>query len=181
MNCRPGTQFQLHAHPNLELVYCEQGALHEIRMEGDPLTNHFDECNQDPNNAPRHRQQSCRRVQGPNLTSLQRSWRFATLPEGRWLVNEVGSIHKSFTSTASTGCRLLALWGGSHANILHPPVSVNIQEAVEVTDHKLGLLRQWANVTTTNNTSSTDHCDCTNWASISETFLPESECKKLEK
>ena len=179
MHCQPGTQFQLHAHPNLELVYCCQGALHEIRMLGDPLTKCFDRDGEDPQNhqkqqPPPPNQQQCG-VQGPNLSTLQRSWKFATLPAGRWLVNEVGSIHKSFTSTARTGCHLLALWGGSHANILHPPVSVNIQGAVDATDQQMARHHQLASATGRSASSSACYGDCTNWANISQIFLPESE------
>lgn len=119
-------------------------------------------------------QQQCG-VQGPNLTTLKRSWKFATLPAGRWLVNEVGSIHKSFTSTVGTGCQLLALWGGSHANILHPPASVNIQEAVDATDQKIVRHQQAASATGIGASSSACHGDCTNWATISQIFLPQSE------
>lgn len=151
MNCQPGTQFKLHAHPNLELVYCGQGALHEIRMEGEPLTKEFERDDESV-------------LKGPNLTALQRPWRFATLPAGRWLVNEVGSIHKSFSSTAGTGCQLFVLWGGSHANINDPPSTVNVQDALDATDKKLVY-----------NSSTTCSSDCTNWARISETFLPASE------
>jgi len=152
MNCQPGTQFKLHAHPNLELVYCGQGALHEIRMQGDPLTKDFERDDDEGV------------LKGPNLTALQRPWRFATLPAGRWLVNEVGSIHKSFSSTAGTGCQLLVLWGGSHANISDPPTTVNVQDALDATDKKL-----------VKSSRTTCNGDCTNWAKISETFLPESE------
>lgn len=178
MHCQPGTQFQLHAHPNLELVYCCQGALHEIRMLGDPLTKSFDrdgeDAQKDHHQQQAPNQQQCG-VQGPNLTTLQRSWKFATLPAGRWLVNEVGSIHKSFTSTARTGCQLLALWGGSHANIIHPPVSVNIQGAVDATDQQIVRHHQLASTMGRSASSSACYGDCTNWANISQTFLPESE------
>ena len=162
MTCPPGSQFRLHAHPNLELVYCSRGALHEVRMLGEPLTKQF-ERDYDANSTDNEGAQ----LKGPNLTDLQRPWKFATLPAGRWLVNEVGSIHKSFTSTAGTGCQLLVLWGGSHANIENPPATVNVQDAVDATDQKL------------HKSSSSTSCnkgDCTNWSTmISETFLPDSE------
>ena len=41
MDCVSGCQFRLHAHPNIELVYCLRGELHEIRMEGPPITKSF--------------------------------------------------------------------------------------------------------------------------------------------
>jgi len=148
MDVAAGCQFHLHAHPNLELVYCAAGALHEIRMEGDPLTKDYQVRADNP-----------AKLKGPNLTQLSRPWYFDSLQEGEWLVNEAGSIHKSFTATSGDGCLLLVLWGGSHADVLEQeePASVNVQKAVDTMDDKLG------------------NCDCTTWDRISETFLPESE------
>jgi hypothetical protein len=171
MTCPAGVQFALHAHPNLELVYCCTGALHEIRMDGAPIPHDYTaaaaaaglanltsgavESNQ-PNEPPH-------KVSGPSLTSLQRSWTFGTLSAGQWLVNEVGSIHKSFTATNATSpCRLLVCWGGSHANISHPPTTLDVNEAVSVMDRRL--------------------CVCNErkeYSAIAETFLPESERKRV--
>lgn len=36
MECQAGCQFRLHAHPNLELVYCVTGSLFEIRRNNSP-------------------------------------------------------------------------------------------------------------------------------------------------
>ena len=96
---------------------------------------------------------------GPDLSRLERSWTFGTLCEGEWLVNEPGSIHRSFTATNSEGCLLLTLWGGSHADIPsgQEPTSVNVNKAVNDMDEKLS------------------ECGCTRWDTISETFLPASE------
>jgi hypothetical protein len=73
MNCQAGCQFQLHAHPNLELIYCASGALHEVRMSGEPLVQG------DMDLREQHG--------GPNLTRIHRSWHFSTLGAGEWLVN----------------------------------------------------------------------------------------------
>jgi len=144
MNCAPATQFKLHAHPNIELIYCARGALHEIRMNGEPYSKDFGPVGE---------------VQGPNLTTLERSWQFATLNQGEWLVNQVGSIHKSFTATNGDGCVLLVLWGGSHADVKleQYPTSVNVQQALDTMDNKLST------------------CDCNKGDKLSETFLPASE------
>lgn len=146
MEIPPALQFKLHAHPNLELVYCAKGALHEIRMSGEPF----------PRDEYKDKEG---RLDGPDLTRLKRSWFFDTLVKGEWLVNEVGSIHKSFTSTNGNGCTLIVLWGGSHADVApnHAPTLVNVQQAVDSMDSKLT-------------------CDCrADGGAISETFLPESE------
>jgi hypothetical protein len=169
MTCPVGVQFALHAHPNLELVYCCTGALHEVRMDGPPIPHDYiaetaasanpatgaGESNEA--NEPPHK------VSGPSLTTLQRSWTFGTLSAGQWLVNEVGSIHKSFTATNATGpCRLLVYWGGSHANIAQAPATLDVNDAVSVMDRRL--------------------CAChetKEYSAITETFLPESERKRV--
>lgn len=156
ISCPRGVQFPLHAHPNLELIYCLRGVLFEIRMHGEPITRTFEECETSDDS------ESNGNVIGPNLTDERRSWSFGTLKTGQWLVNEVGSVHKSFTSVRSDGdCDLLVLWGGSHANILHPPITPNIQEAVDVMGDKLQI---------------DDSC-CSNSIHqiVPETFLPDSE------
>lgn len=151
LDCGPACQFQLHAHPNIEVIYAVQGALHEIRMEGSPVTKTFEKESNHSN-----------KLKGPDLSSSGRSWKFATVHPGEWLVNEVGSIHKSFSATNGDGCLLLALWGGSHADVPpeQEPSSVNVQGALESMDQRL--------------------CDCGSgrWETLSETFLPQSERSK---
>ena len=148
MSCPPGCQFKLHAHPNLELVYCARGSLHEVRMEGEPITKKFVTAEDNPSS-----------VKGPDLSALSRTWHFATLSQGDWLVNEVGSVHKSFTASKGDGCLLVVLWGGSHANVSpgDEPKTVNVQLSVDEMDKRLG------------------NCGCSEWEAIEEIFLPESE------
>jgi hypothetical protein len=150
MDCAAGTQFHLHAHPNLEVAHCVRGTLHEVRMQGKPYNKGYQPHPDDPS-----------KLKGPNLTQLHRPWYFSSLQTGEWLVNEAGSIHKSFTATSGDGCLLLVLWSGSHADILseEEPVQVNVPAAVDTMDDRLG------------------QCDCTQWDTISETFLPASEKK----
>ena len=128
MDCAPGCQFQLHAHPNLELVYCLRGELHEVRLveeEGVDLSRDFKMTEEETKNQNPQ-------VIGPSLLGCSRPWRFGTLSQGQWLVNRVGTIHKSFTATNGDGCILLALWGGAHANIWQEPSVV--VEAVATMD-----------------------------------------------
>jgi hypothetical protein len=156
LSCPRGVQFPLHAHPNLELIYCLRGILFEIRMHGEPISRTFEEF--ETSDAS----ESIANVLGPNLTEAKRSWSFGTLKTGQWLVNEVGSVHKSFTSVRSDGgCDLLVLWSGSHANILQPPITPNIQKAVDEMEDKLRM---------------DDSC-CMNSTHqiVPETFLPDSE------
>ena len=144
MDCLPGTKFKLHAHPNIELVYCLQGELHEIRMDGPPVQNIF--CrNQDG------------KTIGPDLSNCSRSWHFDTLPHGKWLVNEVGSVHQSFTSSKK-GAILIALWS-SHADIDDgkEPKGLHLGDIIDSVDKKCCYENE--------NSSSL----------IGETFLPASE------
>ena len=120
-----------------------------MRMQGPPLPNQYDPH---PTKADR--------VKGPNLSMLQREWKFGTLRQGTWLVNEAGSVHKSFTATSGKGCILIALWSGSHADILQAefPTQPNVQQAVDKMDEKLA------------------NCQCaSDWKRLEETFLPASE------
>jgi hypothetical protein len=153
MHCPSGTQFRLHAHPNLELIACCRGNLHEIRMTGEPITKTFETEQKDDETT----------TKGPSLSGLSRPWTFGTLSEGQWLVNPVGSIHKSFTATSGDGCVLLTLWSGCHANIDDGPVTPDVGEIVKTMDQRL------------------ESCGCSSgkqWESIAETFLPESEKKQ---
>lgn len=148
MDCEAGCQFNLHAHPNIELVYCCKGELFEVRMDGAPVDRNYQKV-----------EGTSDKLAGPDMIYCSRPWHFATLSEGQWLVNEVGSVHKSFTSTSGNGCVLLVLWGGSHADIPmgQEPKLVNVDEAVNRMDERIG------------------RCACSDWNSISDTFLPASE------
>lgn len=155
LSCPRGIQFQLHAHPNLELIYCIRGTLFEIRMNGKPPTRNFEDTLSDGSDRNI-------KVIGPTLTNLKRSWSFGALNAGQWLVNEVGSIHKSFTSSrVDGGCDLLVLWSGSHANIFDKPVSPDIDNAV----NELDRIIQESSTCCLNSKNST----------IPTTFLPDDE------
>jgi hypothetical protein len=154
LECPRGLQFPVHSHPNFELVYNLRGDLHEVRMEGEPV----------PVDSSSDKNGDVVVAKGPNLTHLRRAWRFGTVREGEWLVNEVGSVHKTFTSSRQDtgGCLLLVVWGGSNANVdpNEEPETPNVQEAVDRMDARL--------------------CSCGGgeagrWEEIQETFLPESE------
>ena len=170
MDCVSGCQFRLHAHPNIELVYCLRGELHEIRMEGPPITKSFPPSRKndddDENDENDENNSKNPEVEGPNHLLLQskRKWYFDTVRQGEWLVNEVGSVHKSFTSTSGTGVVLLVLWGGSHADFSqNNPCSLDVEEAVQDVDRRLGL-------------ASCENDNCTTDATaVLETFLPVSE------
>ncbi|GMH68071.1 hypothetical protein TrRE_jg12274 [Triparma retinervis] len=102
MQIPPSKRFNLHAHPNLELVLCIRGRLHEWRMVGGSWGGKKDWTEEQP--------------RGPDLGEERTAWELRTLNEGEWLVNEAGSVHLSFTDEA-VGCTLFVLWSGKHANV----------------------------------------------------------------
>ena len=194
MKCPPGCQFRLHAHPNIELVYCLQGELHEVRMEGPPVERSsmmLVESKQErqeegqPSSSSSSTTSSSSKttntnrnltILGPNITDLKRPWHFHTLHAGQWLVNECGSIHKSFTSTCGIGCTLLVMWGGSHANIPNDraPQSPSIEEAANSMDSKLTTMTTTTSKKSEESSPSCRYCT-SNLGQLSESFLPESE------
>jgi len=146
----PGHQFKMHAHGSIELAYILSGAVHEVKMNGEPLPLPSVSDKQ-PNNG--------NELEGLDLSALDRSWYVNTIFEGQWLVNETGSIHKPFTATSGNGVVLLALWRGSHVKVAagKEPVTVNVDEAAHMMDDKLG------------------QCDCNVWDNISQIFSPRVE------
>jgi hypothetical protein len=227
MDCPPACKFQLHAHPNVELILCLQGELHEVRMMGPPLqreamipistpttgatatpaavpsknledenhaasrttpelqvsSSHYkwnqksssstttsgskndnDQTNDSSSSPLQQQSQSAAPQERP-------PWKFSTLSKGTWLVNEVGSVHQSFTATSGTGCKLLVLWGGSHANVPRGEEPFIVQQALEQMDQLI-----------TNKYSSSCACDGSSnggWERLEETFLPASERQRL--
>ncbi len=118
MTLPPGKKFRLHAHPNLEVILCVRGRIHEIRMtKNAPPVPEFDVDN----------------PVGPDLSQpgADFGWTLRTLDEGHWLTNEVGSIHQTFTDNES-GCTLFVLWSGKHANIEGGKLPVDVDLDSEV-------------------------------------------------
>jgi hypothetical protein len=228
MDCPPACKFQLHAHPNVELIFCVQGELHEVRMMGPPLpreamipisstttatatassttTDQEDENHSASRTTPVlqvsplhykwnqkssssttsssgntsdndqiHDSSSSSLGQPPQSSAPRQKpppWKFSTLSTGNWLVNEVGSVHQSFTATSGTGCKLLVLWGGSHANVPRGEEPFIVRQAVEQMDQVIA-----------NQYSSSCACgggsDNGGWERLEETFLPASERQRL--
>jgi hypothetical protein len=212
LRCPAGLQFPLHSHPNLEIIICLQGELHEIRMDGSPIDEMMvvvvpEEKNQNSpfeNSRNDHtsddhttsRNPSTKKknpfvVTGPNLTYISRSWTFRTISVGQCMINEYGSIHKSFTSTSGSGCLLLCLWSGHHANIQYEPQSIQLSTIIQQVNHKIQQKQEADHTTiitiTTPDEKTTYHetnknrvsCRCyqdpDGWIRLEETFLPDSE------
>jgi len=97
----PNSTFPLHAHPNIEFIAVCHGNLYEQRLQGRPSTRDFSrQANIFPMNL--------NHLTIDNFQSLLH-------PTGSLLVNEIGSIHLSFTK--DDGCVLFVLWSGGHANV----------------------------------------------------------------
>ena len=118
---KPSQVFGLHAHPTIELELTLRGALGEVRLVGatsDPL--------QIPYHGPWPEREGGKALLGPSLTTL--TGQYAHLANtaqwqktepvfpGKYLFNEVGSIHKSYTEEGPPFAGLI-LWGGIHATI----------------------------------------------------------------
>lgn len=103
-----GAAFDLHCHPNIEVIHVVSGCLVEDRLKGPPL------------------------FKGPFLngraavldadltTKTADDFETKRWPAGSVLVNEIGSVHLSYCSPEE-GCDLFVLWGGCHASISKPP------------------------------------------------------------
>mmetsp|Transcript_58548 Transcript_58548/g.171298 ORF Transcript_58548/g.171298 Transcript_58548/m.171298 type:complete len:277 (-) Transcript_58548:257-1087(-) len=114
----PHEWFNVHAHPNIEVEYTLAGTLHEIRLANHcmpPASLQAD---------PPVSAEELPELSGPDLTALSRDhadkgtpldWRKESVGRGEWLVNEIGSVHQSFTE--GEGCTILVLWSGCHANV----------------------------------------------------------------
>lgn len=119
MRIAPNTSFKLHAHPNIELIYVIRGTMNEVRLCGSLPKRVFDIEEKD----------------GPPLSDSTLGLQFirrSTSADGpepvdRFLINEKGSIHLSYTM--EDGAELLILWSGSHANIpldQYPPNAAEV-------------------------------------------------------
>lgn len=104
----PGMYFKIHAHPNIEFELTVKGNLEESRFafcmpaqDLAPLpaadTNHT--------NPP---------LVGPNIRETD-TLVHNQVKAGQCMINEVGSVHQSFTGTEGP-CAILVLWSGCHAN-----------------------------------------------------------------
>jgi len=101
----PYTKFSLHAHPNIEYDYVAEGALYEIRAINNIYN--IDYCKKNP--------------LGPDISKLKKKdFIFNKTSKNTALINDVGSIHLSYTK--SEQCVIFSLWTGVHANISLNPV-----------------------------------------------------------
>jgi hypothetical protein len=95
----PNRSFPMHAHPSIEVIYVAKGVMHELRLTGQPPTKEFGAD-----------------LQGPDLSkTTTKAFAHHAIAQGEMLVNEIGSVHQSYTK--DQGCVLLVLWSSAHADI----------------------------------------------------------------
>lgn len=95
----PRTAFFVHQHPGLELVFLVRGSMQEVRL-AQPA--HIDRACLS--------QRSVRDLRDPAYR-FSRS-EFSAGKGGRWITNEVGSVHQTFTEDEE--CLMIALWPGRY-------------------------------------------------------------------
>lgn len=113
----PNRSFPLHAHPSIEVIYVAKGTMHEMRLIGQAPTRDFGV-----------------QLEGPDLSGRTKdAFTHHAISQGEMLVNEVGSIHQSYTK--EEGCVLLCLWSSAHADIpcCHMPKSSLLEDDVAET------------------------------------------------
>jgi hypothetical protein len=108
MNISKSTQFRLHAHPNIELIYVKTGTIYEWRYKSDGGVK----------GTPLKTYSSGKDLTGPEMSTLPLShcmFEYKACSAGQFIVNESGSIHLSYTK--EDGAELVVFWSGNHANI----------------------------------------------------------------
>lgn len=121
MKIQPNVQFSLHAHPNIEFIFVKSGTMHEYRY-----------IPSNPEDPPLKEYKDGKDITGPDMSHLPISkctfeYRCVSAKSlSRFLVNESGSVHLSFTR--DDGAELVVLWSGNHAKIEGDKMPANIQE-----------------------------------------------------
>ena len=132
--CPPNFNFKLHSHPNVEVGLPLVGELGERRlMEASlnpkvlakstvlPASDDEDKYYKAPSDEEvKESKELLQTTLEERVKSLGTTGEFKdrVLHEGRFLFNDVGSVHQSYTLPTS-GCLLLVLWSGMHADLDH--------------------------------------------------------------
>ena len=92
--------FLLHSHPNIEYIYIAEGDLYEVRAKPEKIKNGI--CVKKTNNEV--------------LKNFdKKDFEYNKFTEGKFLINDPGSIHLSYTKKSR--CVLFTLWSGNHLPI----------------------------------------------------------------
>lgn len=104
----PGNYFRIHAHPNIEFEVTLAGTLEEFRWLW---------------RMPAQQLVGDKQLKGPGIAATS-NFEHRQVQAGQCMLNEIGSIHQSFTSANGPACVILVLWSGCHANS-HPSIVHN--------------------------------------------------------
>lgn len=110
--CPKGFDFDIHGHPNVELIIPLCGKLHERRLLGATLAPEFLCGPEGGHQCPLNRDDLLKLVD--EYDGVQVVDRF--VQNGQVLFNSVGSIHQSYTKS-DVGALLLTLWSGVHTHL----------------------------------------------------------------
>jgi hypothetical protein len=144
MIIKPNSTFKFHAHPNIEFIYVVKGTIHELRLqslvekdynaspEGPDLRSFTDPKAFKSNYVTAEQSSSGSAAVGAGDgaavgTGTEAGAMGAIEGANRYIVNEIGSCHLSYT--LDDGAVLLVLWGGGHSNIPiehYPPVPLPV-------------------------------------------------------
>ena len=111
MRIAPNTAFKLHAHPNIEIIYCLKGCIREYRLVGSPLNLADNRQVLDSNDLVTLNNGRCFEYRACCSSSYILKYKDKgdkCQIMGPFLFNETGSMHLSFT--ADEGCLLLVIW-----------------------------------------------------------------------
>lgn len=113
----PFTSFQLHAHPNIEVIFVLQGSIYEYRKTFTDEEKVIFEVNEqvgpDLSRRKDNKFELRHTIAGMGIGNNDDNHNEDDLTG--FLVNERGSIHLTFTQ--QDGAKLLVMWSGGHANI----------------------------------------------------------------
>ena len=115
----PGTYFKIHAHPNIEFELTMTGTLEESRFQfcmpiESLMTTATSESSSGNGGSDNNKESTDCEIVGPTIQSTD-TFVHNKVGPGQCMMNEVGSVHQSFTGTESP-CAILVLWSGCHAN-----------------------------------------------------------------
>jgi hypothetical protein len=119
----PFTIFPVHAHPGIECVFPIIGRLHEIRLDGPPPD-----------------KDALEGLTGGDLTSGGYSFSRRSFAPGSWMVNEIGSVHQSFTQEETV--KMVAIWPGGYT--FFPPEHLPAGVFLEGTHNPAEEEQGWA-------------------------------------
>jgi hypothetical protein len=117
----PSTFFKIHAHPNIEFEVTLQGCLEEFRFLFHVPKEELALSSSSSSSS----------LRGPNITK-NHVFQHETVKAGQCMINEIGSVHQSYTGQQQS-CTILVLWSGCHANTRPEQVDQDVDPQLKPT------------------------------------------------